>query len=121
MMDTQVAEKGVAGFVAGLRRLGITSVIESGVVRFSVEIVGGARCGQVIASGVGVDELANWPALPPHWVHLPGDIAFRHTNAQASSVAGWLKHSRDIKNWNNASDPVQAWGAHVRAILEEAL
>lgn len=114
-------EEGLEGFLSGLRRCGCTPEIRNDVVVFTVVPVGGGRAGVTTESGVAVDELTMWPAAPPHWVHLPGDVEFARTNSRASTRPGWLKHSREPRNWGNAEEPAQAWIAHVRGMLEEAL
>lgn len=114
-------ETGEAGFLAGLRRCGLDPAVRNGVAVFTVEPVGGAAAGTIVESGVAVEELFAWPATPPHWVHFPAAIRFASTNAADSEISGWRKHSRDIRGWGNASEPAQAWVAHVRAVLEEAI
>lgn len=110
---------GLEGFVAGLLSCGIEALVEEGVVSFAVEPVSGARAGQLVEIGTGVEELASWPAVPPHWVHFPGEVQFLRTNTQPSSRAGWTKHSRQITRWGN-DEPTHAWLAHLRAVAGEA-
>ena len=88
---------------------------------FTVEAVGGARAEVPTQTGVAVDELGMWAAAPPHWVHLPDEVQFEHTNSKPSPISEWLKHSRQPQNWGNAREPVQAWIAHIRGMLEEAV
>lgn len=117
---TTTSDIGIDGFISGLRRCGLDPLVEAGVVTFIVEPLTGAHAGMPVATGVGTDELSGWPAIPPHWVHLPGNIAFTRSNTQASPMAAWLKHSRQIAGWGNAAAPAQAWISHVRAVLGEA-
>lgn len=117
LVDHQLV--GLDGFLAGLRRCGLEPHVENGVVSFPVEPVAGARAGQLVDIGTGLDELGSWPAVPPHWVHLPGDVGFARTNAQPSSRPGWLKHSRQINRWGNG-EATHAWIAHLRAVAGEA-
>jgi hypothetical protein len=114
------SDTGIDGFIAGLRRCGQEPTIEAGVVTFTVEPLSGAHACKSVATGVGTEELSGWPAIPPHWVHLPANITFARSNTQASPIAGWLKHSRQIAAWGNAAEPAQAWISHVRAVLGEA-
>ena len=114
-------DTGLDGFLKGLRKCGLESRIEAGVVIFEVEPFAGVHAGSTVETGVGVDELPGWPAVPPHWVHFPGSIRFPRTNAQRSAVPAWNRHSRQITRWGNAAEPAQAWVAHVRGVLEEAL
>ena len=117
---TTTPDIGLEGFLAGLRRCGIDPTVEADVVAFAVEPLAGARAGMTVPSGVGIDELGTWPAVPPHWVHLPAAVQFARSNTQPSSKPSWSKHSRQIQRWGNAAEPAQAWLAHVRAVTEEA-
>lgn len=107
-------------FMDDLARLGLEPRLEAGLVVFTVEPVEGPRAGTEVDTGVAVDELARWPQVPPHWVHLPADITFRRTNSRPSSLAGWLTHSRQISGWGRDADPTQAWLGHVRGIVGQA-
>jgi hypothetical protein len=111
---------GIDGFIAGLRRCGLEPIVEAGVVTFIVEPLTGAHAGTPVPTGVGTDELSGWPAIPPHWVHVPSTVAFARSNTQTSPISGWLKHSRQIGGWGDAAEPAQAWISHVRAVLGEA-
>jgi hypothetical protein len=117
---TATSDTGLDGFLTGLRHCGVEAVVEAGVVAFLLEPLAGARAGTSVSSGVGVEELGTWPAVPPHWVHFPADVQFARSNTQPSSRPGWMRHSRQIQRWGNAAEPGQAWLAHVRAVAEEA-
>jgi hypothetical protein len=117
---TTTPDTGLDGFVAGLRACGLEPLVEAGVVTFTIEPLDCARAGQALDTGVSADELVGWPAVPPHWVHFPSEVAFPHSNTQPSAKAGWTKHSRQINRWGNAAEPAQAWLAHVRAVAGEA-
>lgn len=111
---------GLEGFVAGLRRCGANPQRRAGLVVYEVEPVEGPLAGQVVLTGVEEQEVAQWPMVPPHWVHLPGEIGFASTNSQLSALSGWLRHSRQIRGWGGEQDPAQAWLAQVRAVVGEA-
>jgi len=115
-----MGEAGAAGFIAGLERLGVYWRREADLIIFPVLAAGGGRNGVEIESGVSIDELSRWPQIPPHWIHLPAEVAFTQTNARASTVANWTQHSRNMAGWGDAAEPAQAWVAHVRGVLEEA-
>lgn len=117
---TALNETGEAGLLAGLQRSVCAPRQQDGVIVFSVTPIAGRYAGQSIETGVSIDEVAAWPSVPPHWVHLPGSVVFERSNTRPSPIASWQKHSRSISNWGNARDPVQAWIAHIRAVLEEA-
>ena len=117
---TITLDTGLDGFLAGLRQCGLEPVVEAGVVTFPIEPFSGARAGTILDTGVSVDEVATWPAVPPHWVHFPADLGFAHSNTQPSTKPGWTKHSRQINQWGNATEPAQAWVAHARSVAGEA-
>lgn len=112
---------GLDGFMAVLDQFGTQPLVESTLVTYNVTPVTGALAGRAVRTGVLVDEVAPWPAAPPHWIHLPGDIAFATTNAGGSPKEGWRSHSRDIPAWGTATVPTAAWLAHVRGVLAGAL
>lgn len=113
-------EVGEEGFLAGLRRCGCEPDKRNDVVVFTVVAAGGSHAGEAIETGVSVGELAAWPSVPPHWVHLPRSITFTRTNSKPSPVSGWLMHSRNIVGWGNAEEPAQGWIAHARSVIEES-
>jgi hypothetical protein len=115
------AGDGVDGLIAGLRECGVDASTRDGVVVFAVAAVDGAFAGQSVDVGVSVNELGAWPAIPPHWVHLPADVHFARSNTEASEVPGWLKHSRGTAAWGDAVHPAQAYVAHLRAVIGEAV
>jgi hypothetical protein len=119
-MTAAVTTVGVDAFRAGLAGCGVETSVRSGVVVFAV--VAATRSGVItIETGVAVAELQAWPAVPPHWIHLPASVQFAHTNINAQeTLPGWARHSRDIVGWGNAQEPGQAWLAHVRGVMLEA-
>lgn len=111
---------GTQRFVDDLMRLGLEAEVVDGLVLYSVEAVDGARKGAPVRTGVAATEAQRWPAIPPHWVHLPSEVNFARTNTQASTKSGWTAHSRNINGWADESDHIRAWVAHVRGVLGEA-
>jgi hypothetical protein len=107
--------KGAQAFMEGLRQCGLQWTISGDVLTFPLAASGGA-----IETGVALCELDAWPMAPPHWVHLPADVPVGQTNAKPSSIRGWLMHSRNAARWGNAKHAVQAWLAHVHAVVEIA-
>ena len=110
---------GHEAFVEHMTRLGLHPRVEAGLVIYAVEPVDGARAGTVVDTAVGVDELGRWPQVPPHWIHLPGDVILARTNSRPSTRPGWTMHSRQIAGWG-VDDPGVAWAGHVRGVLGEA-
>lgn len=114
---TTVTVNGVDGFVRGLHGLDVLVDADTDLVIFAVTALAGPLAGQAIPTGVDPAELRGWPTTPPHWVHLPDDIAVEPTNSQASARTGWTKHSRNIIGWGSHPNPAAEWIAHVAAVL----
>jgi hypothetical protein len=112
---------GADGFVAGLRECGLAPIVESEIVRFQAKPITGAFADAALDCGVAVGELGSWPAIPPHWLHLPSAVRFPRTNSQNSPIVGWLMHSRPPAGWGNDASPVSAYLAHVRGVMGEAV
>jgi len=112
---------GVDGFIADLAAWGVAARIEGAVVVFPVRAVDGARAGEVAESGVAVNELGAWPAVPPHWVHFPSTMTIPNAHPdQSDTLPGWTRHSRQIERWEQVTEAGRAWLGHVRAVLSEA-
>lgn len=101
----------MAAFVDGLRRLRADPEVRDGLVVYRVDLV---------ETAVEVAELAGWPMVPPHWIHLPAEVVLPATNSQQSTRPGWLRHSRQLLGWGSDADPARAWVAHVRGVLATA-
>lgn len=112
--------EGVDGFLQGLAQLGLAPRVEAELVLYSIEPVDGARAGLLVETAVALKELARWPLVPPHWIHLPDAVHLVRTNSKPSSRAGWTMHSRQIKEWGQERNPVADWAGHVRGVLSEA-
>ena len=111
---------GIEGFMDGMTQLGFSPMEEAGLVVYRITPVDGAHAGIVVETGVSIDELAPWPQVPPHWIHLPKGVNFPRTNSQGSPKEGWLMHSRQLNGWGDAPAGV-CWTSHVRAVLNEAI
>ena len=110
----------VEEFTAGLRRLGANPEQRGGIIVYQVEPVGGRFAGEAVPTAVETSEVAGWPIVPPHWIHLSASVVFARTNSQPSPLSGWLRHSRQVSGWGGDPDPTQGWLAHVRGIVGEA-
>ena len=113
-------QPGVQRFVADMGELGFNPVVEAELVVYTVMPVDGGLAGRSIQTGVGPDEVASWPQVPPHWIHFPAGVRFRSTNSELSPKPGWQRHSRQIAGWGDA-EPRISWASHVRAVLSEAV
>jgi hypothetical protein len=113
---------GVSRFIADLTEEGHEPTRCGDVVRYHVIPASGALAGQKIVTGVSASELQAWPSAPPHWMHLPDQINFAHTNADTQDCpTGWRRHSRDTGAWAMDRKPVLTWISHVRGFLGEAI
>lgn len=113
-------QPGIQRFVADMHQLGFNPTVEAELVEYTVTPIDGGLAGQAVQTGVGLNELASWPQVPPHWIHFPTSVSFHRSNSQSSPKAGWLMHSRQIEDWGDA-EPRIGWASHVRAVLSEAV
>lgn len=119
-MTAAATTAGTDKFIAGLRACGTDAAVNAGIVVFTVMATG--RSGPVVTqTGVAATELDAWPAVPPHWIHLPVGVQFTETNTStAGTLPGWVRHSRKVNGWGDAEEPAQAWLAHLRRVLQDA-
>ena len=109
---------GVVRFAADLDRVGFEPVVVDLTVQYLMTPVSGVLAGRPVLTGVALSELQGWPTVPPHWIHLPQQYGFAHTNADFNECSpGWRRHSRDLGGWVLDRDPILNWLAHVRAVL----
>jgi hypothetical protein len=113
-------EHGIDAMMRCLEALGATPLLRHGLLTYTVTATCGARAGQPVETGVAESEAQLWPATPPHWVHLHGDITIPGSNTQASTHPGWFGHSRDIKGWAQEVNHGMEWLSHVRSVLAGA-
>ncbi len=113
--------RGVDGFIADLGGQRVEATLTGNIVVYHLTPASGALVGRSVPTGVEVGELQGWPAIPPHWIHLPEEIHFASTNVDRQDVLeGWQRHSRDIGVWDMARRPVLNWIAHVRGVIGQA-
>ena len=65
---------GVQGFMDDMTRHGFEPTAEAGLVVYRITPIDGVHSGTAVETGVSTDELTPWPQVPPHWIHLPGDV-----------------------------------------------
>ena len=105
---------GIDQFIAGVQKLGLKfrQVGNHVVVTLDVSPPGLSN-----PPDVGADPPADFPNIPPHWVHLPSDLALPEGKPRPSELGeSWRKWSRQHPKWR-ASLGVPGWVAHVRSLL----
>ena len=89
---------------------------------YAVPAVSGALVGQMVTTGVSMSEVQSWPAVPPHWIHLPEVVKFAQTNMDDTDcLPGWKRHSRDYNYTDMSIPPARAWLSHVRGFVSIAV
>lgn len=112
---------GVTRFIADLEEEGHEPTRCGDVVTYNVVPAAGRFAGHEVQTGVGVAELQGWPTAPPHWIHLPNEITFVHTNVDPQEcLSGWTRHSREANPWTMDRKPILSWISHVRCVLGQA-
>jgi hypothetical protein len=110
----------VEAFVDGLNCCGADARVLDGHVIYAIEPVEGTFAGIRVETAVDATELARWPLVPPHWIHLPANVTFSATNSRPSAITGWSQHSRQITGWGQDAEPAAGWLSHVRSVVGEA-
>ncbi|GAB1815926.1 hypothetical protein [Mycobacterium sp. MUNTM1] len=101
---------------------GVPVHAEPGRLMFDVLAVDGALAGQMVQTGVSLNEVQNWPQVPPHWVHLPNTVVFETTTSDTNDCPpGWKRHSREFAFTDTSVPPATAWLRHVRGLLSLAV
>jgi len=122
MAPVSTIAAGIDGFIAGLEAQGIEAARRGEVLIYRVTALSGHHSGEEIETGIVAAELAGWPNVPPHWVHLPDSIELPGGSREVSGhIAGWSRYSRPCPGRFDASPaPARDWVAHVRRLLSSA-
>ncbi len=116
------SDRGADRFVVDLAALGCNPVRRGDVVVYRLRPVSGTYAGESIETAVKVAEVLGWPAVPPHWIHLPDHISFAKTNSDTQGCEpGWRRHSRNPEPWKLDREPIVLWIAHVRGVIGQAI
>ncbi|APZ35590.1 hypothetical protein BOH66_16150 [Microbacterium aurum] len=122
MSDTQDLTKATQEFIDDMTAAGAPARADGPRILYEVTPVGGALAGQVVTTGVSISEVQSWPAVPPHWVHLPETILFEQTNMDSTDCApGFVRHSREYNYTDMSVPPARAWLSHVRGFISIAI
>lgn len=111
----------VQAFINDLAGQGVEAHMQGPAVIYSILAVSGGLVNHTVPTGVSVNELTGWPAVPPHWIHFPTTVTFAQANTDTTDcLDGWQRHSRDIGTWSTNRPPILNWLAHVRGIVAGA-
>ncbi len=106
-------------FEANLASLGVRTERREGLIIADVEPPLGSAAGTRVQ--VGTDPPADYPRVPPHWVHLNSRFELPGGSRNASELGPeWSKWSRAHPRWRGGAGAANQWLAHIRALLAEA-
>jgi hypothetical protein len=109
-------------FIDDMTAAGASARVDGPRILYDVTPVNGALAGQLITTGVSVSEVQSWPAVPPHWIHLPETVRFAQTNIDSTDCApGFVRHSRDYSYTDTSIPPARSWLSHVRGFVSIAI
>lgn len=109
-------------FIADMTAAGAPARADGPRIVYDVTAVNGALAGQTVPTGVSISEVQSWPAVPPHWIHLPDTVQFEQTNKDGTDCApGFIRHSRDYSYIDTSMPPARAWLSHVRGFVSIAI
>ena len=122
MSDSPVLSEAAQQFISDMTSAGVRARADGPRILYEVTPVNGALAGKAVTTGVSISEVQSWPAVPPHWVHLPETVRFEQTNSDNTDCApGYVRHSRDYSYTDTSVPPARAWLSHVRGFLSIAV
>lgn len=122
MSDAPDLPEAAQQFIDDITDAGAPARVDGPRILYNITPVNGALAGQVVATGISLNEVQSWPAVPPHWIHLPEYVRFKQTNTDSSDCApGFVRHSRDYKYTDTSVAPARAWLSHVRGFVSIAI
>ncbi len=122
MSEASELSEAAQQFIADMTVAGAPARAEGPRIVYDVSAVNGALAGQIVPTGVSISEVQSWPAVPPHWIHLPETVRFEQTNMDSTDCApGFIRHSRDYSYNDTSMPPARAWLSHVRGFVSIAV
>lgn len=122
MSEGDVLTPAAQQFIDDMTAAGAPARADGPRILYSVPAVNGALVGQMVTTGVSMSEVQSWPAVPPHWIHLPESVQFAETNMDDTDcLPGWKRHSRDYAYTDMSIPPARAWLGHVRGFVSIAI
>jgi len=109
-------------FIDDMTAAGASATADGPRILYNVTPVNGALAGKTVPTGVSISEVQSWPAVPPHWIHLPDTVRFEQTNVDSTDCAsGFVRHSREYNYSDTSIPPARAWLSHVRGFVSIAI
>ncbi len=103
-------------FIDGLTRMGLEAEVRGGLVL--VTLRGGLDYDGIDTIKLGTGPPADFPRVPPHWLHLPEWIEVPGGGRRPSELGeGWSKWSRPHPKWTGGDGAAQLWLAHARSLI----
>lgn len=122
MSDTQDLSEAAHQFIKDMTAAGAPARADGPRILYDIIPVNGAFAGQIVSTGVSLSEVQSWPAVPPHWIHLPDSVRFAQTNVDNTDCEpGFVRHSRDYNYTDTSIAPARAWLSHVRGFVSIAI
>jgi hypothetical protein len=120
--DEPALSEAARQFIDDMTAAGALARADGPRILYNVVPVNGALAGQLVTTGVSISEVQSWPAVPPHWVHLPDTVRFEQTNIDSTDCApGHVRHSREYNYTDTSIPPARAWLSHVRGFISIAI
>ena len=106
---------GLEKFMAGLGRLGFKTEQRGPIVLVELDVASAAAPGP---HEVGTDPPADFPNVPPHWLHLRRGLALTEDPGRESELGEeFWKWSRAHPKWKGGDNAARLWLAHARSLL----
>lgn len=122
MSEVEELSAAARQFIDDMTAAGAPARADGPRILYAVPAVNGALVGQMVPTGVSMSEVQSWPAVPPHWIHLPESVEFAETNMDDTDcLPGWKRHSRDYAHTDMSIAPARAWLGHVRGFVSIAI
>lgn len=122
MSEVQNLSGAAQQFIDDMTAAGASARADGPRILYVITPVNGALAGRVVTTGVSISEVQSWPAVPPHWVHVPETVHFQQTNSDTTDCApGFVRHSREYTYIDTSVSPARAWLSHVRGFLSIAI
>jgi len=106
---------GIERFMADLMELGFKPQQRGSLVVVELDVT---VDGRIDLNDVATDPPADFPNVPPHWIHLRKELMLPDGGGRTSVLGdGWRRWSRQKNPWTGGDRGVREWLAHARSLL----